>query len=211
MPSCKLSRKQKWQSGFEILKTLTIISKYMQRKEAENENMESALRKMDKLYSDIKLKFEDNLNRIKDNNYTFGSSLSKRSDLKDKPDTMDMQQEFISEVEIQDIKEQQQFVNERHQNLVELEKALSSIHNMSQKIYEIAQEDDIKIDTILKQQKQHKEVLETKINADIHRTAELNSNTCRKLIVFGFIALLIAIGVVYWCMSVSKKENPNEF
>ena len=198
--NCKIKSTEKWQSGFEILKVIGAISKQMQYKEPENPNMAASLVKMDRLYNELKLRFEDNLNRIKDVNFAYGSSYEKKSSLRDNPESLEFQQEFLGDVDAQDINEQHQFVNERQQNIVELDKALSSIHNMGQKIYEITKEDDIKINTILKHQKEHKDNLDDRINTDIYRTKELNDNTCKKLLCFGIMAVLLGLTVILLCI-----------
>lgn len=205
---CKLRSKLKWKSGLELMKNLAQISVHMQHKDAENPAMEASLKKMDKMYADNKQRFEENLIRIKDSNYSTGTSLSRLTDLQ-KHEGEDMQQAFVSDVDIQEIKEQHFIVEERQQNILELQKALNSIQNMGQKIHELTVEDNTKIDNILKNQKNHKEDLETKINMDIYTTHEVNKRTCRKLVCFGFVALLLLCGVIYWTIKILKNNDPS--
>lgn len=178
----------------------------MNSKQAESPETKSALNKMDKLYSDLKLKFEENLKHIKNLTSNLKSSFVLKSEVKEKPRAEELQQELMEDVEIQEITDQEQLVKEREMNLREMDSALNNIHNMSEKIYEITMEDDLKINSIMKQQKNHSENVETKLMADINRTSEANRHIRNKIAFFGFIAVLLALGLagVYY---MTRKHN----
>lgn len=178
----------------------------MKTKEADSQDLEASLNKLDKLYSELKIRFEDNLRRIKNTTNEFRSSIVINSEPKKTIRGNELEQDLIDDVEVQEITDQQQFAEDRQKNLVELDKALSNIHNMSQKIYEITMEDDLKINSIMKQQKEHKENVETRLLVDINRTAVANTEMRKKTIFFGFIAVLLAFGItgIYFMTKQSK-------
>lgn len=173
-------------------------------KDIDDDKTDALLQKIDELYNDLKVDFEHNLQKIKDSNYLISYDSSLDINNNNKMPSNDLEQKFIDDVEIADIVEQKEFVNERQKNLNDLENALNSIHNMSENIYKITQEDGVKINNIFKQQVQHRDNVRDKVIVDVQRTAELNEGLCKKLVFFGFIAVVLAfcaVGVYYMTKS----------
>ncbi len=194
------SLNKKWHAGFEILKTIAGLSANIESREAKDPQTKLSLEKMDILYSELRAKFEDKLQRIKDSNFLLSSEIQYKQGENGKKSSGELEQELLEDVEIQEIVEQREFVDERQQNLEELDKALTSIHNMGEHIYRITEEDGLKIDSILKLQKTHRDETQVRVNEEVARTIGVNENVCRKILFFGFIAVILAfcvIGVFY--------------
>ena len=165
-------------------------------RDVEDEKTDNLLEKIDSLYSELRYNFENNLQRIKDSNYLISYDSQYNSEVKERKPSSELEQQLINDVEIEDIIDQKEYVNERQKNLVDLDNALNSIQNMSENIYKITQEDGVKINNIFKQQVTHRDNVNERINVDIQRTAELNEGLCKKLVFFGFIAVVLAFCVV---------------
>ena len=114
------------------MKTIDNISGHIKMRDVEDENTENLLEKIDSLYSELRHNFENNLQRIKDSNYLISYDSNYNSEVKDRKHSNELEQELINDVEIEEIIDQKDYVNDRQQNMIDLDNALSSIHNMSE-------------------------------------------------------------------------------
>ena len=190
------------------------ISKVLGRREIVDEQEVRKIKQMEKIYSEIKSEFQENLEKIKDSNLLYNNPestvmLREHSRSSDqKPGTL--QEELMENVEIENVIEQQDLVNERQKHMQEIDRAINVINTMSSQILHLTINDGQKLDSIMKKHKEHQATVEKKINPELERANVVSQRHMRQTCCYGLMAVLLAvcvIGVLYLMFDKKKPEN----
>ena len=158
----------------------------------DNSDEIKVVEKLEEIKEEQKEIFERNLEIIRDNNYNRNSLVSEASSMK----RSDLTTELMTDEQLKEVDDQILNVNIRQQNLKELDLAIQSINNLSEQIHTITKEDGEKVEGLMKKQKQHKQDMDDRIIVEIDRTEEINSRTCKSLVFWAFLLIILAIGVL---------------
>lgn len=194
------------------------ISKVLGRREIVDEQEVRKIKQMEKIYSEIKTEFQENLEKIKDSNLLYSnpeSTIMLREQSRDsnqKPGTL--QEELMDSVEIENVIEQQDIVNERQKHMQEIDRAINVINTMSSQILHLTINDGQKLDSIMKKHKEHQTTVERKINPELERANVVSQQHMRQTCCYGLMAVLLAvcvIGVLYLMFDKKKPQNATLF
>lgn len=188
------------------------VSKALSDREIVDQEEIRRIKKMEEIYSDSKAQFQKYLKHIKDSNllYTNPESmiLMKEQSRESSNQQAQLQEELIGSLEIENVIEQQDFVNERHKNIQEIDRAINVINTMSSQMLQLTLNDGLKIEGFMKQHKEHQVTVETKINPELQKANAATQQQLKNTCCLGVMAVILAgciVAMIYFMVKNGGK------
>ncbi len=182
---------------------LATISKALKSREIEEKEKVQAIQKMDKIFKDLKQEFEENLQSIKNSENFVLENEPTPPPVNDERNNL--QEDLLDSVNVREVIDMHEFVNERQKNIQEISRALSVVHTMSNQMLELTISDGLKLEGILKEHKQHQEVVEKQIMPELAKTKAISQKQMKQTCLYGVIAIILALCIAGLAYEIAAK------